>query len=110
MYQLTPFILQNFLKQWSEPIQSYADVPFSGLQLPICPERFFLVKIIITFMYLQALFIVQNLKKILTSDPELWCNILGQKMVYLPQTKTFLEKMINIIFIYLLAPFIVQNF
>ena len=58
----------------------------------------------------MALFIVKNLKKILTSDPELWCNILGQKLVYLPQTKTFLEKMNNIIFIYLLAPFIVQNF
>ena len=56
----------------------------------------------------MALFIVQNLKRILTS--ELWCNILGQKLVYLPQTKTFLEKMNNIIFIYLLAPFIVQNF
>ena len=34
----------------------------------------------------------------------------GPKMVHLPQTIFFfLEKIINIIFIYLLAPFIVQN-
>ena len=31
-------------------------------------------------------------------------------MVHLRQTKIFLEKIINIIFIYLLATFIVQNF
>ena len=45
----------------------------------------FLQTIIITFIYLLAFFIVQNLKQI------------------------FLWKFINIIFIYLLAPFIVQN-
>ena len=44
----------------------------------------FLQTIIITFIYLLAFFIVQNLK-------------------------IFLWKFINIIFIYLLAPFIVQN-
>ena len=51
------------------------------------------------------------LKKILTADPQLWeCTIFGPKMVHLPQTKNFLEKNIYIIFIYLLAPFIVQSF
>ena len=50
-------------------------------------------------------------KKILTADPELLeCAILGPKMVHLPQTNFFFWKIINIIFIYLLAPFIVQNF
>ena len=38
---------------------------------PFVLNKFFLVQtIIITFIYLLALFIVQNLKKILTEDPE----------------------------------------
>ena len=42
----------------------YEDVPFLDPKWPICPEQFFLVQtIIITFIYLLALFIVQNLKK-----------------------------------------------
>ena len=111
-------------------------------------------------MYLLAPFILQNFKKILRADPELWgCAIFGPKMAHLSWTKFFwykpllllsstywpfslckikkkilqqiqsyedapflrpkwsicpkekflLEKIINIIFIYLLAPFIVQN-
>ena len=53
---------------------------------PFVLNKFFLVQtIIITFIYLLAFFIVQNLKQ------------------------NFLWKFINIIFIYLLAPFIVQN-
>ena len=43
-------------------------------------------------MYLLAPFILQNFKKILRADPELWgCTIFGPKMVHLPQTKLFLE-------------------
>ena len=65
--------------------------------------------IIITFIYLMALFIVWNFKKILTGKPELWGYIiLGPQIVHLPQF--FLKKIIDIIFIYLLAPFILQNF
>ena len=72
--------------------------------------NFLVQTIIITFIYLLALFIVQNLQKILTADPKLWgCAIFGPKMVHLPQT-IFFWKIINIILIYLLAPFIVQNF
>ena len=38
------------------------------------------------FMYLLALFIVQNLQKIFTADPKMWgCPIFGPKMVHLPQ-------------------------
>ena len=78
-------------------------------------NKFFLVKTInITFIYLLVLFIVQNLKKTLGADPELWgCTIFWPKMIHLlhlPQTRIFLEKIIKIIFIYLLAPFILQNF
>ena len=47
--------------------------------------------IIITFIYLLAPFIVQNLQKILTADHKLWsCPIFGLKMVHLPKT-IFLE-------------------
>ena len=56
-------------------------------------KKFWLQTIIITFIYLLALFIVQNLKKILTADPELWGHtIFGPKIVYLPQTKLFWKK------------------
>ena len=74
-------------------------------------NKVFLVQtIIITFIYLLAFFIVQNFKKILTADSELWgCTILGLKMVHLPH-QTFFWKIINITLIYLLAPFTVQNF
>ena len=44
------------------------DVPFTDPKLPICPEQNFWVQTSnITFIYLLALFIVQNLKK----DPEM---------------------------------------
>ena len=63
---------------------------------PFVLNNFFLVQtIIITFIYLLALFIVQNLKKILTVDPELWgCAVFGPKMVHLPQTKIFVWKLL----------------
>ena len=55
-------ILQKFLG----PIQSYENVLFSGPKWPIYHEQNFLVQtIIITFIYLLALFIAQNLKKFL---------------------------------------------
>ena len=72
-------------------------------------KTFMVQTIIITFIYLLALFIVQNFKKILTANPEVWgCVIFGPQMVHLPSN--FFFKKINIIFIYLLAPFILQNF
>ena len=57
-----------------------------------------------------GLFHCVKFKKILTADPELWgCAIFRPTMVHLPQTN-FVLKIINITLIYLLAPFIVQNF
>ena len=44
----------------------FSGVPFLGQKLPICPEQDFLVQtIVITSIYLLALFIVQYLKKFL---------------------------------------------
>ena len=61
----------KFFKKVLEPIQSYEDVPFLGPKWPVYHKHFFLVQTIITFVYLLTLFIVQNLKKILTVNPEL---------------------------------------
>ena len=75
-------------------IQSYENVPFLGPKWPICHRHIFLVQtIIITFIYLLALFIVQNPIKILTANPELCgCVIFGPQMVHFPQTKFIFEK------------------
>ena len=60
-------------------------------------------------MYLLAPFILQNFKKILRANSELWgCAIFGPKMAHLSWT-IFLVQTIIITFIYLLALFIVQN-
>ena len=74
-------------------------------------NKFFLVQtIIITFIYLLALFIVQNLKKFLQRIQSYEdVPFLGPKWSICPKQKRFC-KIINIILIYLLAPFIVQNF
>ena len=74
---------------------------------PFVLNKFFLVQtIIITFIYLLALFIVQNLKKFL--QPILSYEdmpFLGPKLSICPK-QFFLGEIINIILIYLLAPFI----
>ena len=79
---------------------------------PFALKKKSLVKIIkITSICIFALFSVQNFKKNLRVDPELWgWAIFGSKLVYLPQTRTFLGKVVNTFSIYLLNPFIVQSF
>ena len=78
---------------------------------PFVLNKIFLVQtIIITFIYLLALFIVQNLKKFLQQIQSYEdAPFLGPKWSSCPKQK-FFWKIINIILIYLLAPFIVQNF
>ena len=69
----------------------------------------FVQTIIITFVYLLALFTVQNLRKFLLQIQS-YDNapFLGPKWSICPQF--FFWKIIDIILIYLSAPFIVQNF
>ena len=78
---------------------------------PFVLNKIFLVQtIIITFIYLLALFIVQNLKKFLQQIQSYEdAPFLGPKWSICPK-QIFFWKIINIILIYLLAPFIVQNF
>ena len=78
---------------------------------PFVMNKIFLVQtIIITFIYLLALFIVQNLKKFLQRIQSYGdAPFLGPNWSIC--TKHFLFwKIINIILIYLLASFIGQNF
>ena len=84
-------------------------MPFSGPKWPICHEQNFFGTNHYYYFHLPiGPFHCAKFKKILTADPELWgCTIFGPKMVHLPQI--FFWKIINIILIYLLAPFIVQN-
>ena len=91
-------------------IQSYKDVHFRAQNGPFAMNKI-LQTIIITFIYLLALFIVRNLKNFFTADPELrGYAIFGPKMVHLPPLFFFFLKITNITLIYLLAPFIVQKF
>ena len=100
MYLSAPFILQNFKK-----------ILRADLDGPFVMNKFFLVQtIIITFIYLLALFIVQNLKKFLQ-----WIQsyddvpFLDPKWSIYPK-QFFFWKNTNITLIYQLVPFIVQNF
>ena len=72
-------------------------------------NKIFLVQtIIITFIYLLALFIVQNLKKFLQQIQN-HDNALFLDPKWSISPNFFFWKIITIILIYLLAPFIVQN-
>ena len=64
MYLLAPFILQNF-KKIIRADPELRGVPFSGPKWPLCPERniFDSTNHYRTFIYLLALFTVQNSKK-----------------------------------------------
>ena len=77
---------------------------------PFVKNKIFLVQtIIITFIYVLALFIVQNLKKFsqrIQSYEDV--PFLGPRWSIYPQF--IFWKIINIILIYLLAPFIKQIF
>ena len=66
----------------------------------------------INFIYLLVTFILQNFKKILRANPELWgCAIFGHKITLFVLNKVFLVQTITITFIfYLWALFIGQNF
>ena len=57
---------------------------------PFAPNNFFWKIINIILIYLLAPFIVQNFKKILPADPELWgCAIFGPKMAHFPKWEFF---------------------
>ena len=78
----------------------------------IVPQKYFLKKIInINFIYLLFPFILQNFKKILRANPELWgCAIFGHRIAQFVLNKIYLVQTIIITFIYLFSLFTGQNF
>ena len=107
-YLLVPFILQNF-KKFLDLIQSYEDVPFSDPKWTICADFFSTNHYYYLHIAIGTFHCAKCKKKILTANPELrGCVIFGPKMVHLPSIFFLKEIIIN--FIYLLAPFILQNF
>ena len=113
MYLLAPFILQNFKKiHRADPELQIQMCHFRDQNGPFVMNKTFLVQtIIITFIYLLALFTVQNLKKFLPRISRVlrMCHFWGQNGPFAPN-KSFFWKIINIILIYLLAPLTGQNF
>ena len=86
------FPLGKIFKKFLQRIQSYEDTSFLGPKWSICPKQknFFKKIIKIIFIYLLAPFVVQNLKKIFTVDPELWrCVTFGPKIAHLSKWKFF---------------------
>ena len=76
---------------------------------PFVMNKIFLVQtIIITFIYLLALFIVQNFKKFLQRIQSYEDVPFLDPKWPISSNENFFLKTINIILIYLLAPFIVQ--
>ena len=99
----------KILKKFLGPIQSYEDVPFSGPKWLICPEQnFFRTNHYYYFHLPIGHFHCAKFYKILTADLE-DVPFLGPKWSSCLPKKFFL-KIINIILIYLLAPFIERNF
>ena len=68
--------------------------PFWAQNGPIAPIFFWKI-INIILIYILAPFIVQNFRKILPLDPELWeCAIFGPKMADFPKQEFFLENLL----------------
>ena len=88
IYLLALFTEQN-LKKFLQQIQSYKDVPFLGPKMVHLLQTKFLEN----YWYWSHLlepFIVQNSKKILPADPELWgCAIFGPRMAHFPNWEFF---------------------
>ena len=107
MYLLAPFILQNFKKILKANPELWGCAIFKAKIAQFAPSNFFLVQTIITFIYLLALSLCKFKKKILQQIQSYEdAPFLGPKWSICPSNFFFL-KIIKIILIYLLAPFIV---
>ena len=111
MYLLAPFILQNF-KRILRADPELSDVPFSDPKWPICPEQFFFGTNHYYYFHLPigpshcAKFKKNSFSR---SRVKRMCHFLIQNGPFAPP-KFFFSKIINIILIYLLGFFVVQNF
>ena len=110
MYLLAPFILQNFKKIIGANPELWECATFGPKMAHLSWTGFFLVQtIIIAFIYLLALFdraeFIKFLQRIKSYED---APFLGPKWSMCPK-QLFFKKIINIMLIYILAPFIVKN-
>ena len=96
MYLLAPFILQNFKKHSYSRSGVMRMCHFRTQNDPFVMNKIFWVQtIIITLIYLLALFILQNSKKFLWRIQSRWCTIFGPKMSHFPNWEIFFREPIN---------------
>ena len=101
MNLLPPFILQNF-KKFLERFQSYEDVPFSSPKWSICPEQ---------ILFGRNHYHCAKFKKNSYCRPRVMrMHHFGAQNGPFAPNKFFFLTIINIILIYLSAPFIEKNF
>ena len=105
MYLLAPFILQNF-----EKVPELWGCTIFGLKMAhLSWTNFFGTNHYYYFHLPIGLFHCAKFKEIFTVDPKLWgCAFFEPKWSICPK-QTYFWKIIDMIFIYLLAPFIVQS-
>ena len=110
MCLLAPFILQSLKKILRADSELWGCTIFGPKMVQLSWKKSFLVQtIIFTFIYLLALFIVQNfLKNSYSGSRVMRMGHFWAQNGLFALNKIFLEK-IKIIFIYLLATFIEQN-
>ena len=111
--QNDPFVLNKFFWQkpllllssnyWSSSLWIFFKKSYNRYRVMMChfwvqndpfaPNKFFLDKIVnIIFLYVLVPFIVQNFKKILPADPELWdASLLGLKWPICPNEIFFIK-------------------
>ena len=106
MYLLAPFILQNFYKKVLELVQSYKDVRhFWDQNSPFVLNKFFG-----TNHYYWPFSLCKILKNSCNGSRIMtMLHFWAQSGPFTPK-QTFFQEIIPIILIYLLVPFIVQNF
>ena len=112
MYLWAPFIVQNLKNIFRANLEFRGCVIF-GSEMTHLPwtHLFWYKPLLLPSSTYWHFSVCKISKKILPAAPESWGHtIFESKTVPLPQTIFFLEKIMNIIFIYLLAPFIVKNF
>ena len=112
MYLWAPFIVQNLKNIFRANLEFRGCVIFGSEMTHLPWTHLFWYKPLLLLSSTYWHFSVCKIfKKILPAAPESWGHTIFEfKTVPLPQTVSFLEKIMNIIFIYLLTPFIVKNF
>ena len=105
-----PLLFCKILTKFLGTIQSYEDVSFSGPKWPICQEQNTFVINLYYYFHLPIGPFHRAKKFLQRIQSYEDASFLGPKWFICLKQFFFLKKIINIIFIFQLAPFILQNF